>query len=462
MIEIKILSPCGILGYGFPKESFQRGLEKKPDVIAVDAGSTDAGPHKLGAGVGIVSKRAVKKDLELILAGGFDLKIPIIIGSAGGAGAKKHVEWTMEIIEEIIQEKKLFFKTAVIHADIEKEYVRNRLETNNLFPMKFVPQLTENDLEKTNNIVGQMGVEPIIEALENGAQLIVAGRAYDPSAFAAYPILKGFDPALAYHLGKILECGALCAEPGTTKDCIIGHLRKDHFIVEALNPIRKCYTTSVAGHTLYEKDHPYILHGPGIKLDLSECKFEQYSDSTVKVSGSEIEFPKQYTIKLEGAVKVAYRTLVIAGIRDPIMIENIEDIKEEVINQVQNYFDEIPTDEYQIIYHVYGKNGVMGIREPSKQISHELGIVIEAIASTQELANTICSAARSTMLHYGYEGRKSTAGNLAFLYSPSDIEFGPVYKFTLYHLINVDDPKELFPIEYFDLFNKEELKNDSN
>ena len=44
MEKIKILSPCGILGYGFPKESFMNGISEKPDAIVVDAGSTDAGP----------------------------------------------------------------------------------------------------------------------------------------------------------------------------------------------------------------------------------------------------------------------------------------------------------------------------------------------------------------------------------------------------------------------------------
>ena len=52
--SVKILSPCGILGYGFPKESFVKGIGMQPDAIVVDAGSTDAGPHKLGAGVAIV------------------------------------------------------------------------------------------------------------------------------------------------------------------------------------------------------------------------------------------------------------------------------------------------------------------------------------------------------------------------------------------------------------------------
>lgn len=51
------------------------------------------------------------------------------------------------------------------------------------------------------------------------------------------------------------------------------------------------------------------------------------------------------------------------------------------------------------------------------------------------------------MLHYGYEGRRATAGNLAFPYSPSDFHAGEVYVFSVYHLIEVDDPCELFPID---------------
>lgn len=46
----KILSPTAILGYGFPEESFLKAMSESPDLIAVDAGSSDPGPHYLGAG----------------------------------------------------------------------------------------------------------------------------------------------------------------------------------------------------------------------------------------------------------------------------------------------------------------------------------------------------------------------------------------------------------------------------
>ncbi len=67
---------------------------------------------------------------------------------------------------------------------------------------------------------------------------------------------------------------------------------------------------------------------------------------------------------------------------------------------------------------------------------------------TQDLANTICASLRSTILHFGYEGRKSTAGNLAFPQAPSDIPFGAVYAFSIYHLMRVKDGLSPFEIKY--------------
>ena len=36
-----LISPCGILGYGFPAASLEKALEQSPDAIVVDAGSTN-------------------------------------------------------------------------------------------------------------------------------------------------------------------------------------------------------------------------------------------------------------------------------------------------------------------------------------------------------------------------------------------------------------------------------------
>jgi hypothetical protein len=150
-------------------------------------------------------------------------------------------------------------------------------------------------------------------------------------------------------------------------------------------------------------------------------------------------------------MKVAYRTFVIAGVRDPLLIAQIEEVEAEVKQQVCEQYGEVSQEDFQINFINYGLNGVMGELEPKKNPGHELGIVFEVIAKTQELANSICGSVRSTFLHYGYEGRKSTAGNLAFPFAPSDVPFGAVYEFSIYHLMEVADGSEMFPIEYIEV-----------
>ena len=426
-------------------------MENQPDAIVVDAGSTDAGPHKLGLGTAIVSRNACKKDLTLMITAGAEAGIPVIIGSAGGSGGRTHVLWTKDIIDEILKENNIKNKKiAIIWADIPKTVVQEGLDKGKIEPLGLaVKELTGQRLEATTAVVAQMGHEPVLKALEAKADIIICGRAYDPSPFAAAAIHKGFDAAYAYHAGKVLECAALCAEPGTTKDCMLGCIEEDGFIIKPLNSIRKCTTTSVAAHTFYEKDHPYILHGPGIEMNLKDCSFTELGDGSVKVTGSKLSFTPEYKIKLEGAMQVAYRTFVIAGVRDEIMISRIEEIEAQVVEQVQSYYKEISKESYSINFFNYGLNGVLGEIEPCKEPAHEIGVVFEVLAETQDKANMICSSVRSTFLHYGYEGRKSTAGNLAFPFAPSDVPFGPVYEFSVYHLMTVNDGLELFPIEYY-------------
>ena len=447
MEELKVLSPTAILGYGFPIESFVEGMKREPHVIGVDAGSTDPGPYYLGAGVSFTDRNAVKRDLDIILPEAIRRKIPLIIGTAGGSGGRPHLEWNVNIIREIAEERRLRFKMAVIHAEIDKNRVLWEMEKGCVRPLRPAPEVTQAEIEDAIRIVGQMGVEPIIDALRGGGEVIVAGRCYDPAVFAALPIERGYDRALAVHMGKILECASIAATPGSGSDCLIGYLGSDYFRVEPLNPNRKCTTLSVAAHTLYEKTDPYLLPGPGGVLDLTEAEFIQETDRAVKVLGSRFKADAVHTIKLEGVKRVGYRTISIAGVRDPIMIRQIDEILKSVRERVYDNFKEWDM-KYHLDFKVYGKNGVMGPLEPLPGIvGHELGIVIEAVSANQGTANTICSFVRSTLLHYGYEGRIATAGNLAFPYSPSDFKAGEVYTFCLYHLMEVHDPREFFPIQ---------------
>src|SRR5690606_40838606 len=112
---------------------------------------------------------------------------------------------------------------------------------------------------------------------------------------------------------KTIECGALCAEPATS-DNMFAFLRSDHFLVKPPNPNRRCTVASVAAHAFYERPDITREMNPGGYLDVSEAKFEQVGERTVKVSGGRwVDMP--YTIKLEGVKMVGYRTISLAGIQ---------------------------------------------------------------------------------------------------------------------------------------------------
>jgi hypothetical protein len=449
--EFLILSPTAILGYGFPLNSFKEGLSRSPHAIAVDAGSTDPGPYYLGAGVSFTGSSSVKRDLELLLEAAVVKKIPLLIGSAGGSGGEPHLKRDVDLIMEIAREKRLYFRMAVIHAEVDRKFIRASLRQNKVKPLGPVPPLKEKDLDDAVRIVGQMGIEPIAGALEAGAQVVVAGRAYDPAVFAAPAMRCGYGPGPSIHLGKILECGAIAATPGSGSDCLLGRLGAGYFEVETLNKARICTVTSVAAHTLYEKSDPLFLPLPGGCLDLRKTRFEQAAENRVRVTGSVFIPAEKYTVKLEGVKKSGFRTVAFAGCRDPAMIREIDTIVETVRERTKDNFTGAGL-EYNLDFKIYGKNGIMGALEPVRDaVPHELGIIIDVTGGTQETADDICAFARSTMMHCSYPGRIATAGNLAFPFSPSEFRGGEVFSYHIYHLMEVADPFELFPMELIDI-----------
>jgi len=446
--EIRFISICGMLGYGYEVANLQKAIEEyKVDFLACDAGSTDPGPYYLGSGKSFVKPAQIARDLEPALIAAVKNKKPLIIGSAGGCGAKGHVELFLDILKEISTRNNLHFKLAVIYSDVEKETVLNALQQGRISPCGPVAPLTKEAVETSVNIVAQVSTEPIIKALKAGADVVVSGRCCDTAIFAAPAIMQGFDPGLSLHCAKIAECGCLCARPAGANDSLLATIGKDCFTVVPANPARKCTPDSVAAHSLYEQPDPNCFYEPEGKIDMDKSVFEQVTERAVKVSGTRLVEPEKKTIKLEAARLVGYRSITIAGSCDPLVIENLDKIESQVRKSTQaNLKGIIEPEKFSLRFMRYGLDAVTGIKLCDK-LPSEVGIVIEAIAPMQKLADTVISLARSTALHQSFDGRKSTAGNFAFPFSPSDLSAGEVYEFSIYHLMEIKQGQNLFQLK---------------
>ena len=451
--ELRIIAPTAIVGYGFQESSLERALEKDPHLIACDAGSTDPGPNYLGMGKAFVGRDAAKRDLALMLQAAVDRNIPMLIGTSGGAGGDAHLQWTREIVEEIAQEHSLHFPMALIHSEQTKDYVMDKLDQGRIEPLWPLQALQQDTVRRSTNIVGMAGTEPYIEALNGGAQVVLCGRSDDAAIFAALPIKEEFDPALGWVAGKLLECGAACAVPRQKygSEGISVTVREDHIVVEPNHPGLACTPLSVSTFFLHENETPIHHTEPSGVLDLSALECEAVDDRTVKITGARFLPREKYTIRLEGVELVGYRCICVSLTRDPVLVQCIDDYLDRVRALVATRVDGmgVAPGEYSLIFRVVGKDSVMGEREPVREVlAHELGVIMEAVAPTQELANEILGLARQAGKNLHYDGKLCDEGCLTFPHSPSDIPTGPVYQYNILHAVEPDNPLEMFPIEY--------------
>ncbi len=424
---MKIVALNGLLGYGYSEEALNLAFSEKVDYLGVDAGSTDPGPYYLGSGKSFTDRGAVKRDLELALPKALESKAPFIIGSAGGAGSVRHVEWLKEIILEIAKEKNLKFLLGTVLSDVSKDYVLEKFDSEKIINMSDEMPLCKEAIEESETIISQIGIAPIIELLDKKADVILCGRACDTAIYASACIYEGYDPGLAFHMAKIMECGAMCSEPVAAADVMQGYMYDDYFELRPANPLRRCTVDRVAAHTLYEQTNPYLIFEPDGVCDLTNSNFTQADERTVRVTGSVFHEAKEKTLKLEGVKCSGYRTICPATVFDSETIKNIDKIIKTVTDFVkENTKNTLPKDSYTISF------------KKSGGAESSLGIIMDIVGKTQQIADTVCALARSRMLHCDYKGRKSTAGNLAFPFSPSDIHVGEVYEFSVFHLAKVD------------------------
>ncbi len=452
--EIRIFSATGMLGAGFRESSLERALTWDPHVLGCDAGSTDGGALALGTATPHHSRPTTERDLRLLLRAGRAAKIPVIIGSAGSGGCDDHVEWMLDIVRDIARDEDLSFRLAAIYTEQSKDYLKERLDAGQIRRLSSnVDEMSTELIDRATHIVGAAGIEPYVEALEGGADVIIGGRSTDTAIFASFPSWRGgFDEGAIWHAAKILECGAACAENRLFGDAMFCRLRPDHFLIEPPASELRVTPTSVASHSFYETVHPYLMPEPSGTIDMGGASYTMDGDRAVRVEGSAFHPADEYTIKLEGAELVGYQSFAIGGIRDPVIIAQIRPYLTEAAARSKQRVQEILGTEIAQAYHLnfrlYGIDGVMGPLEPEKDtVPKEIGVLIEVTAPTQDLANEILRAVRKGLMH---QSVKEYSGSITSLAFPTSAEYnrGAIYRFSLNHVVHPEKPEDMFRLNY--------------
>ncbi|KAK4961535.1 hypothetical protein LTR10_002025 [Elasticomyces elasticus] len=407
-----IVTPVGMLGYGVNMAESEAAVAAcsrsgVPTALILDSGSTDSGPSKLALG-GMTMPRDASADLKVV----------------------------------------------VLLSDIDKQVVRERLASGNIAGCgRFVPPLTLEDIDACPVIACQMGPTPFIQVFNDHPDLgvLVGGRAYDPAPYVAFAEhcyrnrIKGgicVDEAVRTggftHMGKIMECGGLCATPKSFGARATVYADAS-FDVEPLKSASVCTPLSVAAHTLYENARADLLAGPGGALDLTQATYEQCDDKrSVRVRGSRflsgLSKGQPYQVKLEGAKAVGFRAMYIGVHRDPLLIGQMDSFQQRILVHVKEQLRDVEGD-WQLNWHLFGKS--------HDGVPNEACIVGEALASTQQLANSVVANAKIANIHLAYPGQKATSGNMGHgIGGISTIPLGQGAEFCVYHLMNLHPGEE--------------------
>jgi hypothetical protein len=436
---MRYIAAIGALGAGVDGASLLAALDYDPQFIAADAGTTDAGAFALGSGATAFSRAAVKRDLSMMLRAGLRARVPVIIGSAGTAGLDTHVDWTLEVIEDIARDLGEDLRGAAIYCEQDVTYLAECLAAGRIRPLRHAPELGPEMLARCERVVGMIGVEPLQEALATDPQFIIAGRCSDAALYAALPLMKGFAPGPAWHAGKVVECGTLACETMGAGVMVVT-LRGDSFSVCPVGADLRCTPQSVAAHSLYETAHPYLFKEPSGTLDITASTYEQEDNVTVRVAGSRFVSADDYSVKLEGAELMGFQAMIVGGVRDPLIIAQLdswlENIRRYVIASIERVMGvEIDDRLYRLGFQVYGRDAVMGELEPSRTAGHEVGIVCTTLAPSQEVATEMAKLCRQPLLHAPIPEWQGAITGFACLHSPAWVELGPLYRFCLNHVL---------------------------
>lgn len=217
-----------------------------------------------------------------------------------------------------------------------------------------------------------IGAQPIVEALEKGADIIVTGRASDPSLVVA-PLVYEFGWSMEDYdrlaagtiMGHIIECGPQCTGGNYSgwrqvKDFarigypVIEASEDGSFVVTKHEDTGGVVSVeTVTSQLLYELGDPQNYLGPDCIADFTTIKIEPAGENRVAISGIRGRAPTP-TYKVSMSYTNGYKILGTLCISGPNSEEKAHILADMVWQRTAMHGYEIP--EHQRFLELFGTN----------------------------------------------------------------------------------------------------------
>jgi len=218
-------------------------------------------------------------------------------------------------------------------------------------------------LDKVSSANVYIGAQPIVEALQQGADIVVTGRSTDPSLVLAPLIYEfgwsfdDFDKLAAGTIaGHILECGAQCTGGNYTHWQDVKDMARIGYPVAEVSADGSFVVTkhegtgglvtleTVSSQLVYEMGDPVCYLGPDCTADFTSIRLQQEGPDRVRVSGIKGSAPTD-TYKVSMSYSNGYKIsgqLTVAG---PDAIEKARLCAEIVFDRAAMDGVDIPEDK---------------------------------------------------------------------------------------------------------------------
>jgi hypothetical protein len=355
-------------------------------------------------------KRGYTFDLKLIaqkiLPEAYQRKIPLI-SNGGGLNPAAAAEMVRETAAGL---GLTGLKVAAVNGDDVLARLGELAASEELRHLETGEKLADSTNQNFATANVYLGAQPIVEALQNGADIVITGRVADPCLYLA-PLIAHFGWAwddwdkLAAGIvcGHLLECTGQVVGGNSlalidTIDAAglpflgypIAHVEADGtFIVSKTPDTPGCVTIeTVKEQLLYEVHDPANYLTPDVIADFTTLKLESVGENQVRVSGVTGK-PKPETLKLNAGRLEGYMRELIFTVGWPEAWKKVEQMK-TMLSAIFNKLSGIERVDYSYL----GMNSLYGSIAP---LSADPLEVIVRVMFTAHDQDTLKNAVRMIM-----------------------------------------------------------------